>query len=70
MQDGEVTLRGGPGDTQGRAVGRLRGGDRKSRDQRGDWIKRESVCRRRVDVCMILDHHEYHNTNNINITKH
>ena len=45
MQDGEVTLRGGPGDTQGRAVGRLRGGDSKSSDEGGNWIKRESVCK-------------------------
>ena len=43
MQDGEVTLRRGPGDTQGRVVGRLRGGDRKSSDERGNWIKRERV---------------------------
>ena len=40
MQDGEVTLRRGPGDTQGRVAGRLRGGDRGRGDYRGDWLER------------------------------
>ena len=43
MQDGEVTPRGGPGDTQGRVVGRHRGGDRKSSDERENWTKGERV---------------------------